>query len=117
MFSTLALAGLLAVAPARPDAVAALRTLTEQRFAANARSDRAFYERLLAPHFMLMLPGHAAQTKPEYLATEFGARPPGFRGAPARITDFKAAVQGDSAVATYAAVEPTDLGGQAFESR
>jgi hypothetical protein len=99
------------------DPAAELRTLTEQRFEANARNDRAFYERLLAPNCVVLLPGLAPQARGEYLQGEFGSRPAGYRGAKATLSDLVVRAEGDTAVVTYTAVEPTALGEQAFESR
>jgi hypothetical protein len=38
------------------DTATTFRQLTQDRFDANARNDRAFYDRLLAPHFVVLLP-------------------------------------------------------------
>ena len=99
-------------APALPPEAAAaeLQKLTEERFQANARNDRGFYERLLAPTFLFMDPhGFPPHTKDAYLAAEFPAgrpsRPPG------TLSDFRALVDGDTAVVSYQATEPTPLGG------
>jgi hypothetical protein len=100
-----------------PDAAADLRQLTERRFAANAGSDRAFYEALLAANALVWLPFRAPLTKAAYLAEEFDGRPAGYRGAKATLSDFRAIVDGDTAVVSYTVVEPTPLGVQAFESR
>jgi hypothetical protein len=106
-----------AAAPPPADPAAALRALTQRRFEANAKSDRAFYERLLAPHFVLLLPGRPPQSKRAYLDEEFGTRPAGYRGALASVTDLEVRVDGDTAVVTYTAAEPTPLGDQSFTSR
>ncbi|HRC86706.1 MAG TPA: DUF4440 domain-containing protein [Thermoanaerobaculia bacterium] len=108
--------GAAAPAPAA-DAGAELRRLTEQRFAANAESDRGFYERLLAPSAVVLLPFRPPQTRQEYLEEEFGHRPPGFRGEKGTVEGFRALVEGDTAVVSYAASEPTELGELTFESR
>ena len=95
----------------------ALRQLTADRFVANARNDRAFYERLLAPAFMLQDPHHFPPvTKPQYLDAEF---PAGRASRPAStITEFQAIVDSDTAVVRYAVAEPYPIGGtQRFETR
>ena len=92
----------------RFDAASELRQLTERRFAANAANDRRFYERLIADNALIMLPN---------LADEFQSRPANYRGAVATIHDFRALVDGDTAVASYLAVEPTPVGDQKFEVR
>jgi hypothetical protein len=94
-----------------------LRALTDARFAANARSDRGFYERLMVPHAIVVQPKHAPQTKGEYLDEEFAGRPPGATYPKAVVTNFRASVSGDTAVATYDVAEPVPLGGPAFEQR
>jgi len=106
-----------ACAEAGADPAAELRALTQRRFEANAANDRAFYERLLARNFVLLLPGRAPLAKREYLEEEFGARPAGYRGAAVTIADLDARLDGDTAVVVYTAVEPTPLGDQSFESR
>ena len=100
-----------------PDPAAVMRQLTERRFAANAANDRAFYEALLAPNALVWLPFRAPLTKAAYLAEEFGSRVAGHRGAKATLSDFRAHVDGDTAVVSYTVVEPTPLGDQAFASR
>jgi len=94
-----------------------LQALTEARFAANARNDRAFYERLLAPNAIVVLPKHAPQTKREYIDEEFAGRTPGGTNPTARMTNFHAYVSGDTGIATYDVAEPTPLGEQTFEVR
>ena len=101
----------------RFDAASELRQLTERRFAANAANDRRFYERLIADNALIMLPNRRPLTKQEYLADEFQSRPANYRGAVATIHDFRALVDGDTAVASYLAVEPTPVGDQKFEVR
>lgn len=54
---------IVALAAVPSDDSAELRRLTEQRFAANAASDRSFYERLLAPSFVLLNPDAVSRTK------------------------------------------------------
>jgi ketosteroid isomerase-like protein len=99
------------------DAADDLRALTEARFAANAAGDRAFYERLLAPNAVVVLPKHAPQTKREYLDEEFGQRTGPSTGPKATMSDFRAQVDGDTAVVTYKETEPTQVGEQVFEVR
>ena len=89
----------------RFDAASELRQLTERRFAANAANDRRFYERPIADNALIMLPNRRPLTKQEYLADEFQSRPANYRGAVATIHDFRALVDGDTAVASYLAVE------------
>ena len=93
------------------------RALTEQRFAANAANDRAFYEDLLAPNFLAMLPHRAAMTRAEYLAHEFGARTGPSAAPQATITDFRVATEGETATVSYRVAEPTPVGDQVFEVR
>jgi hypothetical protein len=114
-----AVAAAVAIAPARAQADGAgeLRALTEARFAANARSDRAFYERLLAPNAIAVLPRHAPQSRSEYLDEEFAGRTPGAASPRATVTNFRASVSGETGVATYDVSEPTPLGDQTFELR
>lgn len=106
-------------AAAGADATAELRKLTELRLAANLKKDRAFYERLLAPNFVLLRPEAPGQTRADYLKEEFpvGAPPAGLKQELGRISDFNAFVDGDTAVATYAVVEALNVGGVRFESR
>jgi hypothetical protein len=96
---------------------ATFRQLTQDRFDANARNDRAFYERLLAPHFVVLLPNtFPAHTRQQYLDAEF---PPNRPTRPkSTILDLDARVERDSAVVSYHVHEPYPLGGdQPFESR
>lgn len=118
MIAGLALA-LCAVAPTRADPAGELRTLTEQRFNANLRKDRAYYERLLAPNFVLLRPEHAGQTRKDYLDEEFPAGAPDAGLTPERgvLSNFRAFVDRDTAVATYVVVEALNVGGARFESR
>jgi hypothetical protein len=96
------------------DAETELRRLTEQRFAANAANDRAFYEHLLADNFK-MLGGHQPPvTKRAYLEAEFPAELPGQR-APASVSGFEAVVSGDTAVVTYEVTEAMTMGDVRFE--
>lgn len=100
-------------ADSKPSA-AELQRLTQQRFDANAANDRAFYERLLAPNFLLMEPfAFPAVDKKAYLDAEF---PPGRAPRPrSRITGFQARVAGETAIVSYEVVEPFPLGaGQEF---
>lgn len=87
-----------------------LARLTQSRFEANARNDRAFYEQLLAPNFLFLEPFRfPAKGKNAYLAEEFPA------GRPSRprstISNFQAQLSGDTAVVSYEVVEPFPLGG------
>jgi hypothetical protein len=94
-----------------------LERLTEQRFDANAANDRAFYERLLTPNFLLLHPhGAPALGKAAFLDAEF---PAGRRARPkSRLSGIEARVQGDTGVVTYEAAEPYPIGGdQRFEAR
>jgi hypothetical protein len=90
--------------------------LTQRRFDANHANDRAFYERLLASNFRDIWP-NGFETKQEYLDREFPPQSAGHRGERAQVSDFHAAVDRDTAVATYLVVEPTPLGTQRFEAR
>ncbi len=103
--------------PAASDPTRDLRALTEQRFAANAANDRAFYEDLLAPNFLAMLPHRAAMTKEEYLAHEFSARTGAIQAPQPTLNDFRAVMEGESATVSYRVAEPTPLGDQVFEVR
>lgn len=96
------------------DATAELRQLTQQRFDANVANDRSFYERLLAPSFLLLDPdSFLPYTKQAYLDAEFPPhRAP--RGK-VTITDFQAHVEGDTAVVTYQVLEPHPVGELTFE--
>lgn len=101
------------VAPAAAEAE--LRELTRQRFEANAVNDRAFYERLLAPSFRLLLPqGAPPLSKVEYLDAEF---PAGRLPRPkSTIRDFSVLADGMAAVVSYEVHEPYPLAdGQRFE--
>jgi hypothetical protein len=93
-----------------------LRELTQRRFDANARNDRAFYERLLAPAFLMLEPHkYPPVTKEAYLDAEF----PAGRATRAKSTlsAFQAQVDGDTAVVSYEVAEPYPIGGeQHFES-
>jgi hypothetical protein len=106
-----------AIANARRSDVEALRQLTLARFEANARNDRAFYERLLAPVFQMQDPhSFPPATKQEYLAAEFPAGRP--RRPASTMTGFHASVDGDTAVTRYEITEPYPIGGaQHFEMR
>ena len=117
LFLVSALSLLIPAPPRGADDTADLRALTEARFAANAGNDRAFYERLLAPNVIVLLPKHAPQAKAEYLAEEFGQRTGPSTGPRATLRDFRAQVDGDTAVVTYKEVEPTQVGDQVFEVR
>lgn len=90
--------------------------LTERRFDANNAKDLAFYEGLLTSNFRDIWP-NGFETKEGYLDREFPPQSAGHHGERAEISDFHAAVDGDTAVATYLVVEPTTLGTQRFESR
>jgi len=109
---------LLALALAAATGGAAeLERLTQQRFDANAANDRAFYERLLSPNFLLLHPhGAPALGKAAFLDAEFPAgRPPRPKS---RISGLDAHVHGDTGVVTYEAAEPYPIGGdQRFEAR
>jgi hypothetical protein len=109
MFLTLALA--LAAGSASEE----LLRLTQQRYDANAVNDRAFYERLLAPNFVLMEPYGVPWTKQAYLDAEFPVgRPPRPQSA---VSAFQTHVDGDTAVVSYQVAEPYPIGGeQRFES-
>jgi len=120
---TLILLTMLAAVPPAPPQTApgpeadALHRLTIDRFDANARNDRAFYERLLLPAFMMQTPfTFPPLTKQQYLDGEFT---PGRPGRPkSTITGFQALVDGDRAVVRYEVAEPYPIGGsQPFETR
>jgi uncharacterized protein DUF4440 len=87
-----------------------LERLTQRRFDANAANDRAFYEQLLAPNFLLLEPfSFPAKTKTAYLAAEF---PQGRLPRPkSSIGGFRAHLDGDTAVVSYEVSEPFPLGG------
>jgi uncharacterized protein DUF4440/uncharacterized protein DUF3471 len=87
-----------------------LQDLTQRRLDANARNDRAFYERLLAPAFLMLEPHtFPPHTKKAYLDAEFPAgRPPRGKGT---IRAFQAQVDGDTAVVRYESAEPYPIGG------
>jgi hypothetical protein len=106
-----------ALSQARADDANVLRQLTLERFEANARNDRAFYERLLAPAFMLLDPhGFPPVTKQQYLDAEFPADRSGRQ--PGVMTGFDATIDGDTAVVRYEVAEPYPIGGlQRFEMR
>jgi Domain of unknown function (DUF4440)/Domain of unknown function (DUF3471) len=107
----------LAVLLAAGSASDELFRLTRQRCDANAVNDRAFYQRLLAPNFVMMEPhGVPPWTKQAYLDAEFPAgRPPRPKST---ISGFDAHVDGDTAVVSYQLAEPYPIGGdQRFESR
>ena len=116
----IALSAVLAQADARAptaDTPAAFLQLTQQRFDANARNDRGFYERLLAPNFLVLQPHEfPALTKKDYLEAEF---PPNRPARPkSSVLDLQARIEGDTAVVSYQVHEPYPLGGdQAFEAR
>jgi hypothetical protein len=102
---------------AKGDGAEALHQLTRERFEANARNDRAFYERLLAPAFRLLTPHEFPPvTRQQYLDAEL---PPGrARRPPSTITGFDAAIDRDTAVVRYEVAEPYPIGGaQRFETR
>ena len=97
-------------ATATADEAAALLRLTQARYDANARNDRAFYEGLLAANFLLLEPfAFPPWTKSAYLDAEFPAgrspRPP------SRVSEFEARVDGDPAVVRYEVSEPFPLPG------
>ena len=118
--STRALTAALAIAltaVVAADDATDLRAMTDKRFSANAVSDRAFYEALLAPNAVVSLPFRVPLTKQAYLDEEFNGRSPADRRAAAKIADFRAQVDGDTAVVTYSVIEPTPLGTQTFEAR
>lgn len=96
---------------------AELEALTQRRFEANAANDRAFYERLLAPNFLLLHPhGVPAYDKAAFLDAEFPAGRP--KRPPGRISGLEAKVHGDTGVVTYEVAEPYPIGGdQHFEAR
>jgi hypothetical protein len=96
---------------------AELEQLTRQRFDANAANDRGFYERLLAPNFLLLHPhGAPAFGKAAFLDAEFPAGRPA--RAKSRVSGLEALVQGDTGVVTYEVAEPYPIGGdQPFEAR
>lgn len=97
------------------DPVQVLQQLTQDRFDANARNDRAFYEGLLAPAFLFLGPHtFPPATKADYLDAEFPPhRAPKLKST---ISAFQASVDGDTAVVGYTAVEPYPLGaGRQFE--
>ncbi len=94
-----------------------LLRLTQQRFDANVANDRAAYDRLLAPHFLLIDADAHVQTKQEYLEAEFGARRADDKGERPTVSRFRARVEGDTAVTTYDVVEPHTLGEQRFDSK
>jgi len=116
---TAATAAATAAAPQTPAGreAEALHRLTIDRFDANARNDRAFYERLLLPAFMMQTPfTFPPLTKQQYLDGEFTP------GRPVRpkstISAFEALVDGDRAVVRYEVAEPYPIGGsQPFETR
>lgn len=91
-----------------------LRSLTEQRFGANAAKDRAFYEQLLADNFVILAGNQGPLTERGYLDAEFPAQLPGQR-APATVSAFTAAINGDSAVVTYEVTEAIMMGDVRFE--
>jgi hypothetical protein len=94
----------------------ALLDLTRQRYDANAANDRAFYDRLLAPAFLLLEPHRPAVNKQAYLDAEFPAQRP--HRPTSTIREFQARIDGDTAVTSYVASEPYPLGGeQHFETR
>jgi hypothetical protein len=99
------------------DGTAELRKLTQGRFDANTANDRSFYERLLASNFVVLTPAASPMTKKEYLDNEFLPQSVGHRGEGASITEFRALVDGNTAVVSYWVVEPTPLGQQRFEAR
>jgi hypothetical protein len=105
------------VASVQSNDAAALRRLTLDRFEANARNDRAFYERLLAPAFMLLDPhGFPPVTKQQYLDAEFPAGRS--RRQAGAVSGFEATIDGDTAVVCYEVAEPYPIGGlQRFETR
>ena len=101
-----------AAAP-RANSAMEFQQLTQQRFDAYAAYDRAFYERLLAPNFMLLDSHSPPHGKKEYLDAEFP-----LRRAPrgkATITDLQALVQQDTAVVSYQVVEPHLWGEQRLD--
>ena len=106
LLSATASAGGVAIA----DETAVLERLTQARYDANARNDRGFYERLLAPNFLLLEPfAFPPWTKRAYLEAEFpSGRSPRPRS---RVTDFEARVDGDTAVVRYQVSEPYPLPG------
>lgn len=110
----LLVAGMLVTAVQADDA-GGLRRLTERRFLAAAASDRAFYEGLLAPNFLLLDPGAAPRTKSEYLETEFA--PGHVPSGAAEIEDFRALMDGDTAVASYTVAESHRIGDQVLVVR
>src|SRR5262245_6434406 len=119
LFGFFGLAGQVTSTASRPpaDAEAELRRLTERRFAANLGNDRAFYERLLAPNFVILPGNEPPLTKSEYLEKEFPAGRTTIRRVDAVISDLKIHVADSTAAVSYRVAEPTMIGDQRFESR
>ena len=89
--------------------------LTMQRFEANATNDHSYYERLLAPNFLTMLPHRLPMNKKEYLGHEFALRSGPSHGPGALIADFRAVVESETALVSYQVAEPTPIGDHVFE--
>jgi hypothetical protein len=86
-----------------PPAEAEIRALVMERYAANARNDRAFYEQLLADNFRLLPPYAQAVDRQHYLDAEF---PPGRPArAPGDVRNLEVHVAGDTATVSYRVVE------------
>ncbi len=100
-------------APEPADRSTEFHQLTQQRFDAYAAHDRSFYERLLAPNFLLLGSSSPPQTRKEYLDAEFPLHPP--QRGKATITDLQALVEEDTAVVSYQVVEPHLWGDQRLE--
>jgi hypothetical protein len=97
----LCLPWLASAGPATPETE--IEELVRQRYLANARNDRAHYERLLAPNFRMLVPYAEAIDRKAYLDAEFPPGRPARR--PGEVRDVRVAVAGDSATAQYTVVE------------
>ena len=107
--------GALFAQGAPANAVAEITKLSDERYAANRKGDRAFYERLLMPNFAFLQPTGTIWTKKQYLDDEFPTNITAPRATVVR-SNFRVLVDGESAVASYEDEETVPVGAQKVEN-
>jgi hypothetical protein len=93
------------------------RDLTERRAVAYIANDRAFYEKLLSPEFVMMGDNGALSKRKDYLDAEFARKPIEGMKPFYSIGDFRVITQRkDLVVVSYLKTEGMKLGDQTFSA-